>query len=111
VIVPIAFSVKRENTPEEFVLTESELLPRSTNEQFRVTMVLLSTDTGDARGFSARVLFDQGAEPWHGMVTIYQSSKPAGQGGEILPTFASREYMTALRDQLNKLLAEMEQSE
>jgi hypothetical protein len=53
VIVPIAFSVKRENTPEEFVLTESELLP----------------------------------------------------------TFASREYMTALRDQLNKLLAEMEQSE
>lgn len=106
-IIPIAFSVKRENQPEEFVLSDNELLPpRPLESTVRVTMVLLDTDDGRAKGFSAKVLYDQEAEPYHDLMTIYSANVAAAQAGVELPTWASPSYMRAVRDKLNELLGD-----
>jgi hypothetical protein len=100
VIFPVAFSVHREDEPETFVLQIDDLLPRATYERIRVKLVLLDSDTGESRGFSAVVMFDQGAEIGHELMTLFRS-----QGGG-LPNFASRGYLRALRGEIDKLLEE-----
>jgi hypothetical protein len=99
VIIPVSFSVKRENRPEDLALHLGDVLPFSTFERMRVKMVLWNTQARQAHGFSALVMFDQSAERGHELLTMYQSQGGPGQ-------WASREYLLELRGEIDKLLGE-----
>lgn len=103
-IVPVSFTVQRENQPEDFVVGNmSNVLPSHTYEKMRVGLVLYDTETGKTRGFSALVMFDQAAESGHEMVTLFSSQ------GDV-PSFSSPEYLRKLRDAIEELLEAEEQS-
>lgn len=100
-IVPVAFTVKHEDMPEEFALTESGLLPRHTYEKTRITLVVMDVESGQTRGFSAQVLFDQSADFGHELMTFFH--RPEGEG---IPSWGSPEYVRQLRDALNEVLGD-----
>lgn len=98
-IVPISFSVKRENQPDALALQLDDVSPVHSFERIRVKMILWNTQARQAHGFSALVMFDQSEDPGHELLTMYQSQGGPGQ-------WASREYLLELRREIDRLLEE-----
>lgn len=99
-IVPVSFSLKRVDAPEEFsvdrVLSDVVSTP---DWKVDVEVAVYDTETQRGYGFEGRVVRRPEENPLLGsMGTLYESR------GNYLPAFGSREYLLALRNEVDRLL-------
>jgi hypothetical protein len=102
VIVPVSFSLKRVDAPEEFSVDRVLADVVSTPDwKVDVEVAVYDTEAQRSYGFRGRVVRrPEENSPLDSMGTLYESR------GNYLPTFGSREYLLELRDEVDRLLEE-----
>jgi hypothetical protein len=97
-IIPVAFEVKEKSIFEDFLLgglADGIALPDPPKDM-RVTVKLYDTDTRRGLGFSAKVLVDPKAEPYHELMTVFKIDGDIGT--------ANRNYLQRLRAEIDRVL-------
>lgn len=96
-IIPVGFTIQREDAPESFVLEPRQLVASASPAGMRITFAVFDTEARVTRGFSARVQVDPDAQVGHELGTLlYKQGVGLGSEG----------YLRALRAGIDELLGE-----
>jgi hypothetical protein len=102
VIVPVSFSLKRADAPEEFSVDRVLADVVSTLDwKIDLEVAVYDTETQHGYGFRGRLVRQSEENSLlNSMGTLYESK------GDQLPAFGSREYLLELRAEVDRLLEE-----